>query len=404
MYRRYFKISCIFLLSLLFFQLGYAKTKSALPFSQKSFKLSHSPNGLLLESTDGNYSLNFHGYFQGDGVKFQHDAYNLTSGVLVRRARLGISGKVAKDWQYAFSYEFTGGGNIKNANIGYTGWNNMSLTIGQYYPQFSLSNEASNTALSIMEFPMVVNALAPGDYIAGLAYTVYSKQLALHLNAFGPGSSQSTQGRSPIGAAGRFVYSPIHTMTRVIDLGASGWHQKPNGSASVDFSSNPGADSPDSDTLINTGTITNVRYYDNAGVEAAFVYGPWSAQAEYIGSYVHRKYGQPNLHFEGYYVMGSYFFTGESRYFSYPSAEFTGITPVRHKYGAWQVALRFDNLNLNDKTTRGGKENNITVGLNWYVNNYILFQANYIRAMAHPASDGINRNVNIYAARMQVMF
>jgi phosphate-selective porin OprO/OprP len=61
--------------------------------------------------------------------------------------------------------------------------------------------------------------------------------------------------------------------------------------------------------------------------------------------------------------------------------------------GAWEVALRLSQLDLNDRMVTGGKERNITLALNWYPNPNIRFMFNYIRADTDENADNIDPTI-----------
>ena len=71
--------------------------------------------------------------------------------------------------------------------------------------------------------------------------------------------------------------------------------------------------------------------------------------------------------------------------------------------GAWEVAGRWSMLDLNDSDVRGGRLNNATLGLNWYLNKFTKFQFNYIHAFLDSPVNG-NGNADIVAARAQIDF
>ena len=45
--------------------------------------------------------------------------------------------------------------------------------------------------------------------------------------------------------------------------------------------------------------------------------------------------------------------------------------------GAWQVGLRYSYIDLNDGPIRGGQLNDVTAGLNWFLNPNFKIQGNY---------------------------
>jgi phosphate-selective porin OprO/OprP len=67
--------------------------------------------------------------------------------------------------------------------------------------------------------------------------------------------------------------------------------------------------------------------------------------------------------------------------------------------GAWEVALRYSHLDLNDDNIRGRELSDITVGLNWYLNSYLRLMFNYIRADL----DGFGET-NIFQGRLHLHF
>jgi phosphate-selective porin OprO/OprP len=144
--------------------------------------------------------------------------------------------------------------------------------------------------------------------------------------------------------------------------------------------------------------------------EWAVGYGPFSLQGEFFHALVD---AEEDVHFWGTYVYGSVVLTGEHRRYSRSGGTFAGITPRqafqpwKGGWGAWELGLRYSYLDVNDEHIKGGKERNVTVGLNWYLHRYVRLMLNYVHAAVDdretsPAvEDG---SADIIQARFQVAF
>jgi phosphate-selective porin OprO/OprP len=164
------------------------------------------------------------------------------------------------------------------------------------------------------------------------------------------------------------------------------------------------------DRLVDTGSIPGKRR-DTVNAELAMVYGPWSFQGQcYYLSLDADAADDPD--FWGYYAFLSYFITGEHRNYNRSAGIFTGVTPqpVFHpskgEWGAWELALRHSYVDLNDGIIQGGKENNLTAGLNWIHNRNVRMMFNYIHAYVKDrASPPVaNGRANIFQARFQFIW
>jgi phosphate-selective porin OprO/OprP len=134
------------------------------------------------------------------------------------------------------------------------------------------------------------------------------------------------------------------------------------------------------------------------------VLGPFSMQGEYIGVNVDRDAAESAV-LQGFYVYASWFLTGESRPYDVACGEFVRLKPSNAfgegGVGAWELALRYSELDLNDEV-RGGVEKNVTAGMNWYVNSAVRVMFNYVRATSE--TDNGDVDVDIAQVRAQVDF
>ena len=164
--------------------------------------------------------------------------------------------------------------------------------------------------------------------------------------------------------------------------------------------------------------LTNIKFVDTGNIssnrtnlinsELAWVWGPFSLQGEYFQAFTN---AQRHPDFRGWYAYGSFFLTGEQRKYNTTEGVFMNIHPY-HKFdpskggwGAWEVAARYSYINLNNSSggINGGKEDNVTLGLNWYPRANLRFMFNYIRVNATNSSVDEGR-ASIYQARFQVAF
>ena len=127
--------------------------------------------------------------------------------------------------------------------------------------------------------------------------------------------------------------------------------------------------------------LTNIKFVDTGNIalnrtslmsgELAWVWGPFSLQGEYFRAFTNAQ-GYPD--FWGWYAYTSFFLTGENRKYNTTDGVFMNIHPHRNfdplkgKWGAWELAARYSYINLNNSSgeINGGKEDNVTLGLNWY--------------------------------------
>jgi phosphate-selective porin OprO/OprP len=123
---------------------------------------------------------------------------------------------------------------------------------------------------------------------------------------------------------------------------------------------------------------------------------------------VSRGAGQKDLDFSGFYVQAGVFLTGESRNYDQKSGKYKRVMPKHESLGAWELASRFSRIDLSSRDLRGGVQQDVTVGLNWWANANVMFRLNYVYGDADPNSAvthlGQNEHVHAFTARGQIVF
>lgn len=299
------------------------------------------------------------------------------------------------------------------------------IRAGHFKEPFSLEELTTNKHLTFMERSLPTLAFAPGRDIGLMCRNglpdgrmTWAGGAFLIVGSFGDVGELTDRLSDAFGysLAGRLTGLPLYEREgrKLMHLGLSYSHQFRNDNRSksqLRLSALP-------ETF-----LTDVRLVDTApfytggvdliNVEFAMVQDSLSLQGEYFHVLADAsRVGNPD--FWGFYVAGSWFLTGEHRNYDTKRAVFSNVKPRRNfkpfkdggGWGGWEIALRYSYMDLSDKGIKGGKEQNITAGLNWYLCPFVrlMFNGILIRAWDRdtpPVDDG---NANILQARFQVSF
>ena len=383
----------------------------------------------------------------------------LNDGATLRRARLGIEGTFFKNTDYKFEYDFTRGnglnaGGITDAYVRHNFSKPFSIKFGAFKEPFSLEEATSNRYTTFIERNMAVNTFVDNlnTYKVGIganysadrwlvASSLQTEGVGGYNNAYGSNNKfDSATTGSAIGSNGgvnrnggggstswevntRVAGTPwFESKTKFLHVGASGSYISLNNNYSstgsytnggVVFANGIGAN-VDRTAILNTGNLTagkNVKgagnfqadYLTRFGAESALVYGPFSAQAEYIQTDVSGNGYTKNESLNGYYGYATYFLTGESRNYSSKTGSWGRIKPnknfdMKGGWGAWELAAGYDYMNLNSGAINGGRADTVKGGLNWYVNSHTRLMANYVHALDINVNTGkIDTNTSLAA-------
>lgn len=369
------------------------------------------------ETVDGAYSFKVGGFAQVDAGVFKDDRKDHPDGTNIRRARLNVSGTIAKDFKYKIENDFAGNASaLTDVYLEYAGFKPTSITVGHFKEPFGLETLTSDLFIDFVERAST-NLFSPDRRIGAMVSSYGNMEplgsWTVALGGFGSGtSSTSSTDDESRDITGRITIAPIADKTQLIHLGVAGSHRIPDSSNdSFSFSSRAEnqLSSASSDLAVNTGTITNVESINLLGLEAAGIYGPFSVQGEYVRAAVNRNSGvEPT--FGGYYVEASYFLTGESRNYNATTARFERVKPKwplslsQGGWGAWQLLARYSSLDLSDKTILGGELKDTTFGIKWLPNSYTMITANYIMSNSDSHAVTPNDDPHIFLLRTQFDF
>lgn len=343
-----------------------------------------------IESTDGKYSFQPFGRIHLDAAVFDGDKNDHPDGATFRRMRLGFKGTVDNDIHYKAELDF---GNkdsddsvsFKDVYLSYTGLEHANIKVGNFKPAYGLEELTSSNYITFIERSLSTGSFATGEIIGAQVYGG-DEQYSWAIGAHNDKSTTKSSDDEAKSVVARATFSPIVDDETILHFGISQAYRVPDNN-NID---NPVSFDTTAENSIQklqsaeTGTITGVDSIYLTGIEAAAVYGPLSLQGEYFHNVISRETAS-DADIGGWYAQASYFLTGESRPYSGKKGTFGRIKPNSPfslkggGWGAWELAARYSNIDLNDGTAiQGGEVSDITLGVNWYLNKNTRLMANYI--------------------------
>lgn len=366
---------------------------------------------LVLTSADGDFKYWLDGRINLDFATFQGAKNRLPTYFEIRRGRVGVKATLYKNFLAEVDLDFADNAiEIKDMWVGYAGIKNSVIRVGNHKAPFGMESLISSKYVMFME-RSYLDSWSP-DRLLGVSFSHWGRQYQFSGGVFGEaggafddkdsltgggaGSSQSAN------FVGRFSLAPINDKVKSVHIGFAAAHRKPV----VAKIATSGADLPDRydasqivkldsraeihplrAKFLSTGDMKYVDNLQQYGVELAAVYGPATFMSEYQVSKIKRipttiaNYSDHS--FDGFYASIGYILTGEHRPYSVSEGEFGRVIPKR-KAGAFEVALRYSQLNLDDITSvdpiKGGRAKNVTLGATWYfnANHKILFNLAHV--------------------------
>ncbi|QDV63739.1 OprO/OprP family phosphate-selective porin [Crateriforma conspicua] len=330
-----------------------------------------------------------------------------------RRIRLELKGDVPGDmfWRMQIDFNNPSTPEIKDAYIGWAALpGNNRLILGNQKRPLGLDHLNSSRFNVFAERPLAVESFNEDARRFGLAmyghndeesigwaYGIYNLE---NINTSGRFIGDALQ----MGGYARIWASPWYDETSggrgYWHLGLAGAVAKPDGDGETDLDDNnnegrfrtrPLARS--SERWLNTGRIEGADWYEVVAFESIFNVGSLQITGEYFLTPMQRDNVaiDDDLFFHGGYVYVSYFLTGEFNPYKRSNGVLDRVKPFENFFlvdrcrggcgwglGAFQVAARYDHLDLSDSNIQGGVADMATLGFNWHWTAYSKVQTNLI--------------------------
>ncbi|MEJ2595762.1 MAG: porin [bacterium] len=370
-------------------------------------------NGVKINRSDGEFKFSLGGRVLYDVMFISQDSrldedFEGLNGSEFRRLRWYTSGTLYRIIKFKLQFDFAAGdAGVKDAYVEITKIPGVgNFRAGHFKQPFGYEMATSSKYVNFMERGLT-NAFTPERDMGFMIHNrEFGNRLGWYLGFFHPagnvGKFLGNQWRITARLAGLPVYKPDGRYT-VLHLGIAAVTQF-HDSQVLTLSERPEAHlAPKYANL----KFDAVSYAHVAGAEFSFVRGPWAVQSELMFTSVDPAEISDALHtsylYHAFYIQVSWFITGEHKNYSTSKNCYDIITPNNNlgkgKSGAWELAVRFSQLDLNDRDQNGGGMNDFTIGLSWYLNPATRFMFNYVY------SDVFNTgHADIAQVRFQIAF
>jgi len=362
---------------------------------------------MALATPDGMFEFNMRGRIYADAgwVNDGDDTMNI-GATEFRTARLGIEGKAWKSVKYKFEADFAGNeANIKDAYLQYSG-STGSWKFGQFKTPNSLEEQTSSRHTTFMERASFTDAFGLARMM-GIGYGNGGDNWTFNAGVF-RGTAGSDGDKEGEAFAARFTYGQ-NTGSGAWMVGASTRFQNVGDGSDLRYRQRP--HNHLSDRFIATSRIASKDSL--FGFEGAAQMGSFHVASEWAMLTADEGgAGGRDAKFNGGYFEAGWFITGEKKPLKLSKGAWDRpkVNDPVHKggMGAWQLAAKFDRIDLTGAGVYGGEQDTFILGVNWYLNRHTRFMANYSHSTIEKAfdvsangADGAN-DVDTLGVRFQV--
>ena len=373
-------------------------------------------DGFIFEQPDKAFKLQIGGRMQMDTAFFSADDSldeakgPFDDGIKFRRARLFLKGTMYDNLEFFTEYDFAGGAQFRTL---YMGVKNVpilgNVRAGHLLEPFGLEEFSSNNHITFMERggPTVFSPVRNSGIMA--FDTAFEQRATWAAGVFkDTGTFGDSVSNEEFAVTARLTGLPYYDESgrEYLHLGYN-ISQRNLNEEGYRVRSRP--DSYVAPYVVDTKAIPA----DSVSImsfESLLSLGSFYLQGEWGMASVDRLndedgHALDDAELQAYYVMASYIITGEYRPYVKSNGTFSRIVPKQNATGknwgagAWEVAARYNVVDLNDADLEGGNMDAYTLGLNWHLNPHAKIMWNYVMADVEDLGD-----VDVFQMRVQFDF
>jgi phosphate-selective porin OprO/OprP len=353
-------------------------------------------DGFTWESGDKQNSIQVTGRVHADYRAFDIDSTNANTanGFDIRRAYLGVQGKLYGDWTYEATADIANN-TLEYAWLNYKWSDSLHFRMGAFKMPFSFEELTSSRFIDFQERSLV-NAFAPAKDVGFMVHGELVKSTLVYAVALANGAGKNADEANSqvddqeIIARLASNLAPLAGLKEsVLHLGAGyttgnipgntaltgGIRTEGRGITFLTISAPPGA-AASSDTQ-----------RDRLGLETVLAWGPLKAQGEWVKASYDNSSVNYDRQIDAYYAELNWLITGEKYADFYTMNGMRAIKPNRpfkkgtEGMGAWEIGARYSKIDGDELTagqfTGTSSADALTIGLKWIPITPVRFYLNY---------------------------
>ena len=385
-------------------------------------------DGFFLKSADGDYLLKIRALSQADGRFFiaeQGDANVTTFGI--RRMRLLFEGTLSRIFDFRLMPDFAGSVIVlQDAYLDIRFVPELKLRSGKFKEPVGLERLQSPQNLLFIERALPTNLVPNRDVGVQLHGDLFEGGLSYAVGIFNgvpDGGSADIDNHDDKDAAARLFMTPfVKSESRVLEgfgLGVAGSYGKQIGTVAAPnlptYKSGGQVNifKYSSDGMASGTVIANGKVY-RVSPQTYYSCGPFGLMGEYVWSSeeVQKAATMATLKHKASQVTVSFVLTGENASYKGVVPK-TSFDPAAGTWGAFEIAARFNELDVDDATfptyaklsSSVTKADAVALGLNWYMSKYVRVAVDYeVTTFDGGAAVGDLKNERAILSRFQLYY
>lgn len=361
---------------------------------------------------DDKFKLGVNGRIYFDGGVFFKDTARLSRGISISDLRIGIKGSMGK-WYGKIDIGYAKSSiSFKDIFLQYNIDKSSYMRIGHFAEPFGIDRMETSYAVKFLTPNAASQAFAPGRSL-GIEYIGWGDLTWYAAGVFGDANAHKAKKAGAEGYAGtlRLVINPVREAGKILHIGSAVSFRK----ADLTGLDNANRDRPrlitysaNAESVIEPrkfirADINDVKYQNKEAVELIGALGRFHIQSEYFRTRVKREDSETNETYKarGFYVQGGYLLSGKA--YEYAPEWARMKLPAA---GSLELVIRYSWVNLNHTASNimGGKQDDTTIGVNYYIKKNMALKLHYTNVGLDRNSSIGRQRFNSLQGRLAVMF